>query len=639
MKLITFLLVLFSTPFLFAQNSWYVSPSGTNATGHGTSATDCFATVTYASTVMAAGDTCFVRGGTYSNASYPTKLYYNSESTVKISNLTGSNNQWFTFKPYQNEQPVFKGNGRQIFQVRTSSYVRVEGFEIYGEVENIPVDTAQWWQFAYRLTGTTETLWREDRDRPISEIETETYPILSNFERPDYFNTKGLLVQASSHIELIENNVHHMPGTGLRAQDCAYVDVIGNEVSHCSRRSAVGTHGLVFDSTNSETTGNGIKCRIEKNEVHHNYNEVYSWNGGKTFIVPHIDEGKGISMQRNDTEHGWTHGWFNIENNVCYRNGFSGIHSNYGERFRIINNTCYRNGYSQKGKNIGISLSNTDDVIIRNNISWADTEWNGFAISMDANSADVVVKNNLIFGLLDPDIDLIDVNTENQNPLFTDAENFDFTLTENSYAIGKATTSAPIDDKNGNIRDANPDYGALERIVVLPVDLLTFSGKTIHTNTNELTWKTISEFNNDYFTLEKSTDGRTWEFLEKVNGADNSEELSEYRFVDKEPRNGNNYYRLSQTDFDGKTTFFNLVLLNNDNNNLTENAYPNPFTRTLFVKQAKSNVRVFDVLGRDVSGQVDFSITEDNVRLDFGNMKSGVYFVQIGEKVQRVYKL
>ena len=640
MKLIISLILLFSTPLLFAQNSWYVSPTGTDAPGHGTTPTDCFATVTYAAdNAMQPSDTCFVRGGTYANASYPAKIYYSNETTVKISNLEGSNSQWFTFKPYQDEKPIFKGNGRQIFQVRTSSHVRIEGFEVFGEVDNIPVDSALWWQFAYRLDGTTETLWREDRTRPISEIETETYPVLSDYERPDYFNTKGLLVQASSHIEVIGNNVHHMPGTGLRVQDCGYVDVIGNEVAHCSRRSPVGTHGLVFDSTNSETTGNGIKCRIEKNIVHHNYNEVYSWNASKTFIVPHIDEGKGISMQRNDSAHGWTHGWFNIENNICYRNGFSGIHSNYGERFRIINNTCYRNGYSEKGKNIGISLQYTDMAIIRNNISWADTEWGGFAISINSDSDDLTIKNNLIFGILDPDVDAIDVNTENQDPLFTDAANFDFTLQELSYAIDKADGTAPIDDNIGNMRDATPDYGALERMVVLPVELMTFSGKTIRPLTNELTWATVSEFNNDYFTLEKSTDGRTWDFLAKVDGAGDSEELIEYNFADKKPRNGNNYYRLSQTDFDGKTAFFNVVLLHNVNNNFAENVYPNPFAKTLFIKQAKAEVKVFDVLGRDVSQQIDFSKTEDNSRLDFGNTKSGVYFIQIGENVQRVYKL
>lgn len=62
-------------------------------------------------------------------------------------------------------------------------------------------------------------------------------------------------------------------------------------------------------------------------QVRDNYNEVYSWSELKDFIHPYIDEGKGFTIQKSSAANsGWTYGRFRIANNICYGNGFSGIH-------------------------------------------------------------------------------------------------------------------------------------------------------------------------------------------------------------------------------------------------------------------------------------------------------------------------
>ena len=74
-----------------------------------------------------------------------------------------------------------------------------------------------------------------------------------------------------------------------------------SEVNDNSRRSSGGTHGFVIDATRSDPSpgfDDVVQVLIENNLVHNNYNEIYSWNGGKLFIEPSIDEGKGISLQR-----------------------------------------------------------------------------------------------------------------------------------------------------------------------------------------------------------------------------------------------------------------------------------------------------------------------------------------------------
>jgi hypothetical protein len=100
-------------------------------------------------------------------------------------------------------------------------------------------------------------------------------------------------------------------------------------------------------------------------------------------------------------------------------------------------------------------------------------------------------------------------------------------------------------------------------ITVLPVEIGYFIGEN-HGEGNVLHWNTVSEKNSDFFTIERSLDGKTWESLGTVKGAGNSEFEQEYQFVDFNYRETMNYYRLKQTDFDGTTKkHFRIVSINN----------------------------------------------------------------------------
>jgi len=99
-------------------------------------------------------------------------------------------------------------------------------------------------------------------------------------------------------------------------------------------------------------------------------------------------------------------------------------------------------------------------------------------------------------------------------------------------------------------------------ISVLPVDLLNLTGLNIN-NSNTLSWRTASERNNDYFTLEHSLDGTNWSTLAKINGAGNSNSPLTYRFNHDNYNELFNYYRLSQTDLDGKTEKFKIISIDN----------------------------------------------------------------------------
>lgn len=88
-----------------------------------------------------------------------------------------------------------------------------------------------------------------------------------------------------------------------------------------------------------------------------------------------------------------------------------------------------------------------------------------------------------------------------------------------------------------------------------PIQLIGFTAQCDN-GTALLKWTTATETNNDYFTIERSTDGITYDSIGTVKGAGNSIFDINYQFADANPLQGTSYYRLSQTSFDGSISHF-----------------------------------------------------------------------------------
>ena len=104
--------------------------------------------------------------------------------------------------------------------------------------------------------------------------------------------------------------------------------------------------------------------------------------------------------------------------------------------------------------------------------------------------------------------------------------------------------------------------GAGDEASPLPIELLSFTGEKSN-NSNLLKWTTASEKNNDYFTIEKTTDGISFENIGKITGAGNSIYQNSYSLIDQNVEPVINYYRLKQTDFDAKHTYSNVISIDN----------------------------------------------------------------------------
>lgn len=500
------------TPFLLnGQITYYVSQQSGSDLNNGTSANTPFKTVDYATDNLEKGDTLYFMG-TFTNDSFDEDYKYannindphiwTQENTMRISGLDGTASQYITLKAYDGNT-VLKGDGANIFRMQHCSYIRIEGFEIYGQVDSIPLSTALALQFLYREENSTNSLYRVAPGTSEEDIEHMTFVKLKNVSRPSYTSTRGMYLSDVHHIDILNNTIHHMTGGGLRVSDCEYINIINNEVHNCARKSYAGTHALVVTKASSSDTNNGYKINILNNKVHHNYNEIFSWAPSKTNIEPTIDEGKGISLQRNDNleDRTWTHGRFLVANNITYWNGYSGLHSNDGDRIDFINNISYLNSYTKTvtyngtrgGGNIGISASGGKDIKMYNNISVIDGNLEKSAIAA-ANITDLVVQNNLIHGTVgtikeDPEVVAVQRDSFIEDPKFVNppttptSTNNDFRLKSDSPIINEGNISnATADDHLGQARDASPDIGAIEYSACNALPNWTFNNKSIQSN-------------------------------------------------------------------------------------------------------------------------------------------------------------
>jgi hypothetical protein len=134
----------------------------------------------------------------------------------------------------------------------------------------------------------------------------------------------------------------------------------------------------------------------------------------------------------------------------------------------------------------------------------------------------------------------------------------------------------------------------------LPVELLYFKGEAVQSGV-ELSWKTTSELNNDYFTVLHSADGEKFSEIGKVKGNGTTSAAHSYSLFDGNPVLGKNYYKLIQTDFDGTTTSFKTIVVNVESiDPIAIKVYPNPLQH--------SQTLTVEITGLNPNQSIDFQL-------------------------------
>jgi choice-of-anchor B domain-containing protein len=110
----------------------------------------------------------------------------------------------------------------------------------------------------------------------------------------------------------------------------------------------------------------------------------------------------------------------------------------------------------------------------------------------------------------------------------------------------------------------------------LPVELLRFNAGRGEQNTALLTWETANETDNAGFEIQKSTDGNTWEAIGFEKACDKNLTECSYQFETAELVPGTWFFRLAQSDTDGKITFTEWRSVKIENDRFKVTIAPNP---------------------------------------------------------------
>ena len=183
------------------------------------------------------------------------------------------------------------------------------------------------------------------------------------------------------------------------------------------------------------------------------------------------------------------------------------------------------------------------------------------------------------------------------------------------------------------------DMAAGNEAQALPIHLLYFTAKP-QTNRVRLDWATASETNNDYFTVERSQDGENFNELFKKPGAGISTTNLYYFGYDNKPFDGISYYRLKQTDYDGKYEYSDVESVNFTLGNYKEdielNIYPNPVeNNTIHVKfdakqQTDFHVAIYDAVGKLIYQEtINAEKGPNDHAIELPSVAAGMYQLEI----------
>ncbi len=174
----------------------------------------------------------------------------------------------------------------------------------------------------------------------------------------------------------------------------------------------------------------------------------------------------------------------------------------------------------------------------------------------------------------------------------------------------------------------------------LPIELFAFTAEKINNNI-VLYWSTASEINNDFFTIEKSSDGTHWEAIGSVKGAGTSTNNRYYSFTDENANQGLNYYRLKQTDYNKDSKYSYIVDVNALQPKVSDFIlYPNPANKivSLYNIRQPKEIIISNQMGQRV--EIPADIEENSAKINLEALTEGVYSITvIGETETLTKKL
>jgi hypothetical protein len=168
---------------------------------------------------------------------------------------------------------------------------------------------------------------------------------------------------------------------------------------------------------------------------------------------------------------------------------------------------------------------------------------------------------------------------------------------------------------------------------ILPATLSSFTGRCT-AGSVILDWTTTMETNSDWFTLEGSIDGNNWIDIRSVSAAGNSSVGQRYSCSVDQSRQSFSFYRLKQTDLDGRFYYSSVIRVGDCGISKTGiTLFPNPSTGNLLSGTITApaggilKIEIFDQKGKMIHRA---SVSTGPFQLDFGTtLAEGIYYARV----------
>lgn len=172
---------------------------------------------------------------------------------------------------------------------------------------------------------------------------------------------------------------------------------------------------------------------------------------------------------------------------------------------------------------------------------------------------------------------------------------------------------------------------------IVPVKITDYK-IVCHNGMAEIAWTTTYETNNQYFRIEKSTNGQNYTTVGKVNAALNGANGHAYSFTDPGINKGATFYRIVQVDKDGHSFYYKILeshCQEKDGKDMIS-IIPNPVYQSLNIQNSGNfkinKVKIFDINNRIIiEAYFDPAHPDKLMKISVSFLESGLYFLQVSD--------
>lgn len=171
---------------------------------------------------------------------------------------------------------------------------------------------------------------------------------------------------------------------------------------------------------------------------------------------------------------------------------------------------------------------------------------------------------------------------------------------------------------------------------VLPVEWVNISA-TDFADHNLIRWSTASELNNEGYTVERTEDlNKGFLPIGKVAPVEKNSNVNHYDYQDYDIESSRYYYRILQSDIDGKESYSEIVVVDRQEKR-EHNTYPNPTTSEISIRidgeisEDQIKVILYDNTGSRINNII-YSIESNTISMNLEQYASGIYIIEISDQ-------